>query len=35
MGIKGWDDWVVEGSLLEVLPSWNDILKIYIKPNQT
>jgi hypothetical protein len=31
MKIEGWDDWVVEGSLFWVLPSWEDILKTYIK----
>jgi len=33
MKIKGWDDWVVEGSLLEILSSYDEILKTYIKPN--
>jgi hypothetical protein len=31
MEIEGWDDWAVEGSLLRVLPSSEDILRTYIK----
>jgi hypothetical protein len=27
MEIEGWDDWVVEGSLLGVLPSCEDIFR--------
>jgi len=35
MEIEGWDDWAIEGSLFGVLPSREDTLRTYIKPNQT
>ena len=33
MEIEGSDEWAVEGSLVGVLPCWEDILKSCNKPN--